>query len=70
MRLLISFLLLALGLQGQTVLLLTDESGAWPGIFEAVGMSVRQASDVPHAVAKEQVQSGAFAIVEGASAAG
>ena len=68
MRFLIS-LLLAAGLHAQTVLLLTDESGAWSGIFEAVGMSVTQASDLPPAVAREQVQGGAIGIVEGASAA-
>jgi hypothetical protein len=68
MRLLIS-LLLAFGLQGQNVLLLTDESGAWPGILESVGVFVSQASDVPPAVAREQVEGGAIGIVEGASAA-
>ncbi|HYP06424.1 MAG TPA: hypothetical protein VER03_09300, partial [Bryobacteraceae bacterium] len=57
------------GVPAQTVLLLTDESGAWPGIFEAVAMSVTQASDLPPAVAREQIQSGGFGIVEGASAA-
>ena len=50
-------------------LLLTDEPGAWPAIFDSVGLSVRQASDIPSAVAIEQIKSGAFGIVEGASAA-
>src|SRR5688572_17425468 len=68
MRFLISLLLLGAGLQAQTVLLLTDESGAWPAIFDAMAMSVSQASDIPPSVAREQVQNGAIGIVEGASA--
>jgi hypothetical protein len=49
------------------VLLLTDEPGAWPGIFEAVGLSLRQASDLPPAVARERIHSGSVGILEGSS---
>ena len=66
MRSLIS-LLFASCLSAQPVLLLTDEPGAWPGIFEAVGLSLRQASDLPPAVARERIQSGAVGILEGSS---
>ena len=46
MRFLVS-LAFASCLSAQPVLLLTDEPGAWPGIFDAVGLSLRQASDLP-----------------------
>src|SRR3954463_11589176 len=68
MRFLIS-LAFASCLSAQTVLLLTDEPGAWPTIFDAVGLSLRQASDGPPAVARQQIEAGAFGIVEGNSAA-
>jgi hypothetical protein len=67
MRFLISLLLFITCLPAQTVLVLTDEPGSWADIFDSVGMSVRDASDVPPAVAREQVQAGAVGIVEGAS---
>jgi hypothetical protein len=67
MRFLISLLLCAACLPAQTVLVLTDEPGSWAAIFDAVGLSVRDASDVPAAVAREQVGAGAVAIVEGSS---
>ena len=67
MRLLIS-LLVAGCLQAQSVLLLTDEPGAWPDIFASVGLTLREASDIPPVVARAQVQAGAFGILEGASA--
>jgi hypothetical protein len=69
MRLLISLALAAALLPAQQVLLLTDDSGSWPAIFGAVGMSVNQASEIPPATAREQVRAGAVGIVEGASAA-
>ena len=67
MRFLVSIFLFAAALPAQTVLLLTDEPGSWPGIFDSVGMSVRQVSDLPPAIAKEQVSAGAIGILEGAS---
>ena len=68
MRLVISLFWVSC-LSAQTVLVLTDEPGAWPSVFDSIGLSVRQASDIPPAVAIEQVKRGAFAIVEGASTA-
>jgi hypothetical protein len=67
MRLAISLLFVS-SLSAQTVLVLTDEPGAWPGIFDSVGLSVRQASDIPPATAIAQVKNGAFGILEGSSA--
>ena len=67
MRFLVS-LVFASCLSAQPVLLLTDEPGAWPGMFDAVGLSLRQASDLPPAVARERIQAGAVGILEGSSA--
>jgi hypothetical protein len=68
MRLLIS-LALACGLHAQTVLLLSDEPGSWPEILGSVGIPLKQASDVPAAMAREQIHSGSVGILEGSSAA-
>jgi hypothetical protein len=67
MRLAIS-LLWAICLPAQTVLVLTDEPGSWPAVFDSIGLSVRQASDIPAAAAVDRVKSGAFGILEGPSA--
>src|SRR4051794_11390175 len=67
MRLAISLLFVS-SLSAQTVLVLTDEPGAWPSIFDSVSLSVRQASDIPSATAIEQIKSGGFGILEGTSA--
>lgn len=66
MRSLIS-LIFASCLSAQPVLLLTDEPGAWPAIFDAAGLSLRQVSDLPANAAIGQIQSGAFGILEGSS---
>jgi hypothetical protein len=65
---LLTSLVFASCLSAQPVLLLTDEPGAWPGMFDAVGLSLRQASDLPPAVARERIQAGAVGILEGSSA--
>ena len=67
MRLLVS-LFVASGLWAQNVLLLSDEPGSWPAILGSVGISLKQASDVPIAMARQQIELGSFGILEGASA--
>src|SRR5688572_29964628 len=66
MRLLVS-LAIASGLYAQNVLLLSDEPGSWPAILGSVGISLKQASDVPVAMACQQIELGSFGILEGAS---
>jgi hypothetical protein len=49
------------------ILVIGDEPGAWRKIFGAVGLSVTQATSLPPAAMRAQVEAGAFLIVEGES---
>lgn len=49
------------------VLLIGDEPGAWSRIFASVGLEVSQATDLPPTALRNQIEAGAFAILEGDS---
>ncbi|HYP14450.1 MAG TPA: hypothetical protein VEQ63_11050, partial [Bryobacteraceae bacterium] len=59
------FLLPALCLATQSVIVVADEPGSWPKILNAVGIPLTQADNVPPADLAKQIEAGAIAVLMG-----